>query len=176
MFGASGWTIHQRRIQLKNDLSRLFLGVILASFGTLVPGIIEAQECEPGCLGCDLEFIGGSMYHSTTASSTGDACVDEEQEEAHGSGLGCSSEPHGGDCAGGCFTAHSACIVEEEDLKALVALAKAENPLDLQRILSGIEADVRWNEERGAFQMLSKCSLDVILHVPTARGAGAFPG
>jgi hypothetical protein len=159
-----------------NDLSRFFLGVGLACCGVLLPGVIEAQECEPGCLGCDLEFIGGSMYHSTSASSTGDACVDEEQEEAHGSGLGCSSEPHGGDCAGGCFTAHSACIVEEEDLEALVALAKVQNMQDLERILAGIGARVRWNDQRGAFQMLSECSPEVILHVPVARGERALSG
>ena len=150
------------------------MGVLsLAVLGLLLPKEVRAQECEDECLGCELELIGGELYHSTSSSSTGDACVQEEQAEAHGTGMGCSNEPHAGDCAGGCFTGHGACVPEEEDLETLVAAASAMDFQEVRRVLDGIEnGSVIWNEGRGVFQVLSSCSPEVVFQLPMAGDLG----
>ena len=137
---------------------------ILFGFGT--PTWALAQCTDEDCLGCDNDLNMGEYHHLTSESSVLDACVFEEQGESHGNEHGCGSEPHANWCLGGCFTAHGACIVEEDKLAALL---EAFQIGDLERIRDAIaRVGVRyaWNQSRGAYQFYSPCSDRLILHFP----------
>jgi hypothetical protein len=153
--------------------------VLLVASLAFLPAGASGQSCSSGCIGCEGEEWGGDWYHMTSSTEILWGCVNEEQEDAHGNNHGCTSEPHENLCLAKCIESHGVCDPGEEEQVALLEAIQASDIDRTRALLLILQAPVRWDENRSALQVHSRCSSKVVLHVPVrgrmARWLASLP-
>ena len=148
-------------------IATLFVACVIIT----LPGELRGQEaCQPEeeCVGCEIDEYLGEWHHFTSGYEFLDVCVSKTQD-GHDTQSGCTFEPHEKLCLYMCVESHEYCDPGEEDLANLVEAVEASDTERVQAMMALQEPAILWNPHRSALQVLSKCSGQVVFHVPVRR-------